>query len=88
MRNSKIKRGDAIIISYSGHGSQAVAPKGWVSDNNRIETVCPHDEQTIDSDGKEVFGIPDRTIGALLRRIAATKGDNIVRRPSPLSLAS
>ena len=79
IENNNIERGDAMVIFYAGHGSRTDAPTGWVADDNKVETLCPHDERTIGYDGKEIFGIPDRTIGSLLRRLAACKGDNIVR---------
>ena len=77
--NNNIERGDAIVIYYAGHGSRAAAPKGWVADETKVETICPYDERTFDCDGKEIFGIPDRTIGGLLRKLCSYKGDNIVR---------
>lgn len=79
MGNYHIERGDPIVIFYAGHGSRAAAPKGWNADDGKVETICPHDERTIGSDGKEIFGIPDRTIGGLLRKLSSVKGDNIVR---------
>jgi Caspase domain len=79
IENSNIQSGDAIIVFYAGHGSRTAAPEGWVADGNKIETICPHDERTLDRNGVEILGIPDRTIDGLLRRVASTKGDNIVR---------
>jgi hypothetical protein len=56
---------------------------------NTIDTICPHDERTLDTNGNHISGIPDRTINGLLRRLAFTKGDNIVRLESyPVSLPS
>ncbi|KIM75897.1 hypothetical protein PILCRDRAFT_13260 [Piloderma croceum F 1598] len=77
IKNGNIQRGDAIVIFYAGHGSQTDSPNGWVADGSRVETICPHDERSIGKDGKEIFGIPDRTIGGLLRSLATAKGDNI-----------
>jgi Caspase domain len=82
--NKNIESGDAIVIFYAGHGSRVLAPKGWVADGNKVETICPHDERTIGRDGKEVFSIPDRTLGGLLRKLSSIKGDNIVRIPCRL----
>jgi len=82
IENNNIEQGDAIVIFYAGHGNRVAAPKGWIADNDRVETICPHDERTIGRDGKEIFAIPDRTIGGLLRRLASVKGDNIVRTTS------
>ena len=72
------KGGDAMIIYYAGHGSETPAPKGWPSQGGKIVNICPCDEGTTRVDGTEVYGIPDRTIVALLRKLAAKKGDNIV----------
>lgn len=79
IENNNIERGDAILIFYVGHGRRAAAPKGWVADETKVETICHYDERTFDCDGKEIFGIPDRTIGGLLRKLCSYKGDNIVR---------
>jgi len=79
IENSNIERGDAILIFYAGHGSRAAAPKGWVADDSKVETICPYGEWTLDCYKKEIFGIPDRTIGGLLRKLCSFKGDNIVR---------
>jgi Caspase domain len=79
IENRNIGRGDAILIFYAGHGSRAAAPKGWVADESKVETICPYDERTFDCYKKEIFGIPDRTIGGLLRKLCSFKGDNIVR---------
>jgi hypothetical protein len=79
IQNNDIQRDDAIVVFYAGYGSQVVARKGWAPDGSKVETICPHDERTLDQRGQEILGIPDRTIDALLRRLASAKGDNIVR---------
>jgi Caspase domain len=79
LENNNIERGDAILIFYAGHGSRATAPPQWFADEGKVETICPHDERTYDGNGNEIFGIPDRTIGGLLRTLCSFKGDNIVR---------
>jgi Caspase domain len=79
IENNNIERGDAMVIFYAGHGSRTDAPNGWFADYVKVETICPHDQGSIGDNHKEIFGIPDRTFGGLLRRLAATKGDNIVR---------
>jgi hypothetical protein len=76
--NSHIEPGDAIVIFYAGHGNRVAAPKGWDADDNQVETICPHDERTIGHDGEEIFGIPNRTIGGLMRKLSCAKGNNIV----------
>jgi len=45
----------------------------------RDTSICPHDERTTCRNGKEIFSIPDRTLGGLLRRVSSIKGNNIVR---------
>jgi Caspase domain len=82
IENSSIQSGDATIVFYAGHGSWTAASEGWIADGNKIETICPHDERTPDRIGKEISGIPSWTINGLLRRVASTEGDNIVRLPS------
>jgi hypothetical protein len=79
IENDNIEYGDAIVIFHAGHGGRAAAPKGWIADDHNVETLCPYDERTVGHDGKEIFGIPDRTIGGLLRMLSRTKGNNIVR---------
>lgn len=81
-KNADIQRDDAIVFYFAGHGSQPYAPQGWLTESNKIETLCPHDVQTIGDDGKEVWGISDRAIDCLMRRLAFEKTDNIVSRPS------
>ena len=79
IENNNIEHGDIIIIYYAGHGSRTTAPNGWDADDNKVETICPHDERTRDCNGDEIFGIPDRTISGLLRKLYKFKGDKIVR---------
>ena len=43
----------------------------------KIEMIVPYDCRT-HVNGRKVHGIPDRTIGALLVRLADAKHDNIV----------
>jgi len=78
IENENIQRNDAITFFFAGHGSQLIAPQGWLSDNNRIETLCSHDYRTIGDDGREILGICDRAINGLMDRLASEKGDNIV----------
>lgn len=78
IRNAEIQRDDAIVFFFAGHGCRPDAPAGWVTEGNKIETLCPHDVNTIGDDGEEIWGIPDRAIDALMRKLAFEKGDNIV----------
>jgi len=78
INNPHIDRGDPIVILYAGHGNRMKAPLNWAAENDMIETICPHDEQTHDEKEKMVHGIPDRTFDGLMRRLAYEKGDNIL----------
>jgi hypothetical protein len=76
--NPKIRHGDQILIFYAFHGSTAPALKGWDAGGPRVPMLVPYD-QLCELDGKKVPGIPDRTIGALISKIAKEKDNNIVR---------
>ncbi|TFK52885.1 hypothetical protein OE88DRAFT_1733873 [Heliocybe sulcata] len=77
--NPRIKQGDSIFIYYAGHGALSPAPDDWIVNDpeRKVQFVLPHDVGGKDEHGEEIFGIPDRTIGALLEGIAKEKGDNI-----------
>lgn len=75
--DQRVNRGDPILIYYAGYGSEVDAPEGWKAGSAKIQLLIPHDFGTADS-GRAVHGIPDRTIGTLLSRIAEKCGDNIV----------
>lgn len=70
--NSAIQRGDPILIYYAGHGSWATAPKDWHTEDGKIQMLVP-----VDCGIKDIHGIPDKTIGTLITKIADKKGDNI-----------
>ncbi|CCM05961.1 uncharacterized protein FIBRA_08200 [Fibroporia radiculosa] len=74
--DERIKKGDPILIYYAGHGSKSSAPSGWEARGGEIQLLVPYDQSSLDAGGK-VHGIPDRTLGALLTRLAGEKGDNI-----------
>lgn len=78
IENPNIRKGDAMVFFYAGHGSRVVADPGWLADGNMVETIVPHDEGSKDSEGNVVYGIPDRTFDGLMRELAYRKGDNIV----------
>ncbi|MBW4670306.1 MAG: caspase family protein [Cyanomargarita calcarea GSE-NOS-MK-12-04C] len=67
--NSDIQPESQIFFHYSGHGSQMPNPK---EPDGQNETLVPHDSR-----GPEVYDIPDKTIGALLDKLAESKGNNI-----------
>lgn len=70
--NPDIQRGDQILFHYSGHGSQMPVEPGEVEPDGLNETLVPYDSRT-----PGVFDIPDKTLMALLDRLAAAKGDQI-----------
>lgn len=72
-----IQKGDLVIFYYSGHGSQTPAPDGWSTEDDQIETICPHDVDTVKS-GKNVYGIPDFVVGAITRNLAIRSEANVV----------
>lgn len=78
VENPGIERGDPILLYYAGRGSRAVPPSTWMFMSNTVDTICPYDEWLEDPEGGFIAGIPDRTINALLRKLARVKGNNIV----------
>ncbi|KAH7921880.1 hypothetical protein BV22DRAFT_1049294 [Leucogyrophana mollusca] len=73
-----IQNGDSIFIFYAGHGAESPSPPGWQARGPNVQHVAPYDYGCEDeSAGGTVPGIPDRTLGALLTRLAGAKGDNI-----------
>ena len=48
----------------------------WKTGSKKIQMLIPQDYS--DMKGREVHGIPDHTIGALVNDVAEAKGDNIV----------
>ncbi|KAH9916712.1 caspase domain-containing protein [Fomitopsis serialis] len=80
INNFAIERGDTIVFYYAGHGDRRIAPAGWNTTGypTMVELICPHDEGMQDHAGRPIVGIPSRTFGGLMRRLAHEKGDNIV----------
>ncbi|KZT66779.1 hypothetical protein DAEQUDRAFT_739795 [Daedalea quercina L-15889] len=78
IENRDIKRGDAMVIFYAGHGARQPAPEDWEAADNMVEVICPHDIAARDAKGAPIQGIPDRTFGGLMQRLAAEKGNNIL----------
>ena len=77
--NNEIKKGDPILIYYAGYGASAKTPEDWLDWNARkVELLVPYDHSSLDSN--PIHGIPDRTLGVLLSKLAIEKGDNIVRQ--------
>ncbi|KAJ2921615.1 hypothetical protein H1R20_g15478, partial [Candolleomyces eurysporus] len=75
--DSRIQPDDPILIYYAGHGTEAPAPRRWRWDSLQIQMIVPWDFKHRDGPNRTVQGIPDRTLGALLTKIAESKGDNI-----------
>ncbi|PPR00906.1 hypothetical protein CVT26_015516 [Gymnopilus dilepis] len=75
--DDRIQPGDPIFIFFAGHGSKAKAHERWEAGGpgSEIQMLLPYDFSP--GPGHQVPGIPDRTIGALIDRIARAKGDNI-----------
>ena len=96
LNNERIVQDDIILVFYAGHGDSVEAP-GWNTDGRKVETICPYDVTAFSEQTRRLlevgdahavpptYGIPDRTINALLRQLAKNKGDNIVR---PLKCSS
>ncbi|VDC07260.1 unnamed protein product [Peniophora sp. CBMAI 1063] len=73
---------EPILIYFAGHGTSAPAPDGWATASHRISSIVAHDTLAIDRTGTMICPIPDRTIAALLYKLAQTRtgdlnGDNI-----------
>jgi len=78
--NPQIKKDDAIVIFFAGHGSSAKAPDDWQTENGEIQLLVPQDFNDSGEVREEQERIPDRTICAMLEMIAAKKGNNLVSR--------
>ncbi|KAJ1301204.1 hypothetical protein OPQ81_003614 [Rhizoctonia solani] len=81
-KNPDIKQNDPILIYYAGHGGLANANNQWKSryGAHHIQVIFPFDYQQKISGSigsLKVNSIPDRTIAALLNKLAAEKGDNV-----------
>ncbi|KAJ6625101.1 hypothetical protein B0H10DRAFT_655056 [Mycena sp. CBHHK59/15] len=76
VHNDDIKRGDAIIIYFAGHGSTVPTPPGWFHTGSiagTAEVLCSYDFGQ-----RGVVGISDRSLHSMLEELSAVKGDNIV----------
>ncbi|KAJ7694626.1 caspase domain-containing protein [Mycena rosella] len=70
--------GTATMIAYfAGHGSRMESPGNLLPADSRVEVICPVDERTLGSDGKEVPTIPDYVLAQRLQQLAIKKGNNI-----------
>jgi hypothetical protein len=79
--NAAIARDAPLLVYYAGHGAQTDAPEDWISDGEtdtgQTEFIIPHDALGPDGELDVNLIIADRVIGALLRRLARAKGNNI-----------
>ncbi|KDR77067.1 hypothetical protein GALMADRAFT_246249 [Galerina marginata CBS 339.88] len=74
--DERIAFGDAILIYYAGHGSEAEAPRiGSLAD--KIQLLLPYDFDPQNSLDRHLQGIPDFTVAAMLTNLANAKGNNI-----------
>ncbi|KAI0319917.1 caspase domain-containing protein [Amylostereum chailletii] len=69
------QKDDPILIYYAGHGSTALRPRSWTMENEEIQLIVPYD--CTKENSRSVDAIPDRTLNALLQKLAEAKGDNI-----------
>jgi hypothetical protein len=82
LTNARIPdHGDAsMILFFAGHGTRVDAPGNLMSQDGKVEGICPVDERT-NSGGKYVHTIPDYVLVHLLRELCEKKGHNTVRMP-------
>ncbi|EDQ99072.1 uncharacterized protein LACBIDRAFT_317677 [Laccaria bicolor S238N-H82] len=75
--DKRIKKSDPILIFFAGHGNETDAPTGWPSGDvsDQIQMIIPQDYST--DPARQVHGIPDHSLAALLNGIANEHGDNI-----------
>lgn len=71
--NPSIQKGDPILIYYAGHGGKRNAS----TEASEIEILLSYDALCKGKDDM-IYGVPDRTLGALLEQLSKEKGDNIV----------
>ena len=82
--DTRIHKDDAILIYFAGHGSQCRVPKAaqpvW---GQQVEMILPYDfegyAEALRKSPSHIRGIIDVELGDILAKIAAEKGDNIVR---------
>ena len=66
------REGDFALFYYAGHGSREWAPAEWklLEPSGMNQTLVPVDARTADSEGKEVYDIADKELGALINAVA------------------
>jgi hypothetical protein len=75
--NPEVAPGSQLLFMYSGHGSQMATLDVRELDGYN-ETLVPADARTVDpATGQKVRDLPDKTLAALIDRLAEAKGDRI-----------
>jgi uncharacterized caspase-like protein len=79
VNNPQIQHGDTLIVYFAGHGSRVSTPAGWSEEGSpNTDVLCTYDFDTVDEKGDgRVAGLSNRSMHALLRELAESKGDNI-----------
>ncbi|KAH6911920.1 caspase domain-containing protein [Coprinopsis sp. MPI-PUGE-AT-0042] len=76
--NPVIKENDPILVYFAGHGNNDRAPSSWGNwDDEWVQSLLPYDFNEPDDHDGVICGIPDRSLGTILRSIADAKGNNI-----------
>ncbi|KAG8760741.1 hypothetical protein FRC12_009510 [Ceratobasidium sp. 428] len=78
--DTRIHKGDPILIYYAGHGGKREASAEWKEKYGyeEIQVIFPYDYNSPLPGLEELENcIPDRTIGMLLNELAEAKGNNI-----------
>ncbi|KAG9087763.1 hypothetical protein FRC06_002373, partial [Ceratobasidium sp. 370] len=75
--DKRIKKHDAILIFYAGHGCEVQSPADWKIEGQKTHGLVPYNVGTLDTTGRVTEIIPDRTVVSLLQDLAYAKGDNI-----------
>lgn len=72
-----LRPGDPVLIYFAGHGTITAAPKEWHAGEQRISLIAPYDTDTeLENAQLSKYAIPDRTIGALLHKLAEQLGED------------
>ncbi|KAE9403636.1 hypothetical protein BT96DRAFT_878516 [Gymnopus androsaceus JB14] len=76
--DSRIPKGSPILIFYAGHGVEALAPEGWISNDGVIQSLVPYNFfPGTEWNRTTKNSISDIKLGQLLEKIANAKGNNI-----------
>jgi len=78
IENRNIRWGDPIIFFFSGAGYLVQAPGDVSTGDQQVQLISPWNEGGEDH-GRYIHGIPLYVLEWMVRELAATKGNNIVR---------